>query len=536
MDALNAPGVYYKEIDYSGNTGRIVTGTVGACIHEGAKGLANVPVRYNRSNVTEQLGVKNFKKFGFSQYALEHYLQEAPCWSIRAVDPATARTAIAFCTVDDTDAAVPTFQLVNRDDGSHNPQGMLGDPATFVFNASNPAHLLMPFIIYAVGPSAETPTVVIRHSAPVGSAAGQHSDPYRFYVDVYADEYTSTTQPTESFLCSRKKEIDSYGQQLYLDDRLKSSNYIRGKNNPLCPDVQVLSTFFEMLDGGAVGNRPSAATIAALWDKYSDTDAFDCKTAIAAGYTSSAVVTAMNEVCAKTGSMLPIFDMPDSTFNGYLSWRNAQSPIDSFGAFIASQALVKDPATLRNTWMPMSGIYGAVLAINDRLRNAGHAAMGTVRGALPSYVLDVKHHFDRDELTALDQSGINVVRRQDGALCIMSNLTSQLKDTGLRRLHKRRMMNEIRAAVRVEAIRVNFNPLDEFERTTLVNIVQAILRKYVASGAIQDHLIVCNDSNNTTETTIAKDMYMHVVVDGADPTEKVHITANLYNLANYVEF
>lgn len=472
MPSFNAPmtpGVYDKEVDLSALSAP-KTGTQAAAIFQGPQGLCNAPVFCTSiADFRKKFGLKDYKKYGFGMHNIEMHLAAAPAWVIRACDTDTARTALAYLTLDDPTATFPTYKLENEDNGTHIPQGVLGDPSTFSFSSTDPTATSTPLLFYAIGPGDVNHAVRIRPAAPAGTDPTKYANNFRFYVDVFPNFNGADVTPEETFLCSRRHEIAPDGTQLFVETRLANSLYVRAKNNDLCPEILFTNTAMEILDGGSAGNIVDDADMAPLWDKFADVNAYaGLRTFFSAGITESTFRTKMLTVAATRGDCTVIEDGISSAslsalVNDRLYGATVTDEVASYGAYYAPRAVMFDDVVRKNLSMPISGyisyIFSMVDAGGTNFVAADRAPAGYKRGNLPALVkLDA--YFDPDDLEYLDQNQVNVIRKLDGIHRLFSQHTMQRAKTGRSNLHVRRLFCEIKATLRAVTIPNLYNPND----------------------------------------------------------------------------
>ena len=539
----SSAGVYDNERDLSIRAGS-VTSSYGAIIFESGRGEVGVPTLIgDKQDLLDMFGKKDVTKYGFGMYCAEHFLQHSNrLYGIRLADSATALTAGAYLSVDDINASNPVLKLVNWDDGTNNPKGKPGKPLETVgFPVGAAGSGSVPFYVCAISPGewSKEITVQVRPSAQEGTVPGQFSDVYQFYVDVFLNYSNTQNAPVESFLCSRKVELDGEQQQMFLEDRINNnSKYIRVKNNPNCGPVRVVHAVMEMLDGGADGNRVSNNDIANAWDLVADTEEFDIQILINAGYTNPQVQRKMVSVARTRGDAMAILDLPREHKEGARAVnyrRNILNVNDSYGAMYTPFAKIKDDVSNKDIWVPPSGLVAAQYAYTDRVKSYYWAPAGLTRGQVR--VLDIEMKYNKGNQNALDQAQINVIRKIPGrGFVIMGAETLQTFKSGFSNVNVRRLVNGVKSVIRKAVLPSNFNPNDDYERLRLKNIVDGVIRPVRADRGVREWETVCDSRNNTAAVIANNDLVLDLILDPSIPAKRIHLGADIRNFGDSINF
>lgn len=529
-------GVYDQDDDQRARN-PIVISSIAAVVVESAKGVVGEWTWvYDKQELLEKFGVKSFGKYGFGLHCAEHHLTESRMLIKRVVDAQTALTAGAYLSVDDTSANVPKMKLVNFDDGTNKPTGVVGNPMeTIGFNAGQPGIENVLLFVCATSPGewSKSVSVRFRSSAPQGTKVGEFSNAQHFYVDVFLNFVGSASVPVESFLCSRSVELDGMGNQMFVEDRINGiSQYIKVKNNSLAPLVEFHDEVFEWLDGGADGVRPSTNAIIAGWEGIEDIETFDVQILIGAGYTNPLVHQAIIKKAEARGDAVAVLDIPrdmQQTARAVNYRNNVLNVSNSYGAMYSPWCEVTDDVTGKKFMCPPSGLVSAKYAYTDRTRAYYWAPAGIVRGQLS--VSGLEYKYNKQERNALDQAQINVIRKIPGrGYVIFDQQTLQSFASGFQNINVRRLVNGIKSVIRKSFLPSVFNPNDSFERLKVKNLVDEEAEKAVAGRGITSFLTVCDERNNTPAVIANNDMKVDFIVDPTIPAKRVHLGADIRNV------
>jgi hypothetical protein len=528
-------GVYDRDQDLSQRSPTVIS-SIASIVVESSKGELDWTWVYDEQELKDKYGVKSFAKYGFGLHCAEHHLGESRILVRRVVDKATARTAGAYLSVDDTEASEPVMKLVNFDDGTNQPKGVLGDPMEeigFTPDKAGIKNVLMFIAARSPGSWSDSISVRIRPSAPQGTLPGEHSDAKQFYVEVFVNYVGSASVPVETFLCSRSVELDGMGSQLFVEDKVNAnSNYIRIKNNPLAPLVEFHTEVFEWLSGGVDGERATTQQIIDAWEGIEDTEVFEVQMLIGAGYTHPFVHQAIIKKAEARGDAIAICDIPrefQQTARAVNYRNNTLNISNSYGTMYTPWVQLTDDVTGKKFWCPPSGLVAARYAYTDRTKAYHWAPAGIDRGRIP--VSDLEYKYNKDERNALDQAQINIIRKIPGrGFVIFDQQTLQTFASNLQLINVRRLVNGIKSIIRKSFLPSVFNPNDSFERLKVKNLVDGEAQKAVDSRGINEFETICDERNNTTAVVANNDMKVDFIVDPKIPAKRVHLGADIRNM------
>lgn len=535
-------GVYDQDRDVS-QRGSSVISSIAAAVIESPRGSSTEWIYVtDKQDLLEKFGTKNYSKYGYGMHCAEHVLAQTAMWIKRAVNSATARTAGAYLSVDDVSALEPVIKLVNFDDGSNKPQGVLGDPLTTLgFTAADAGvkNALLYVCANSAGEWSKAISVRIRPANPEGTEVGEFNDPYHFYLDVFVNYTGSSSIPVESYFCSRKYELDGEGNQMFVESRVNAfSKYIKVKNNSFCPQVEIRSTAFEYLDGGDDGDRATTAEINSAWEGIDDTDQYAVQLLVACGYENEQIVRRMNVVASTRGDAIAINDLPFEMqeVSRAVNWRrNILNLSSSYSALYGPRGQITDDVSGKKFWCPISGLVAAQYAYTDRVRAYYWAPAGINRGQVK--VTDLSKKYSLRERNALEQSQINYVRRIPGrGYVIMEQMTLQNFASGFQNVNVRRLVNGIKAMIRRAFLPSVFNPADDFERKQLKNIVDAEARSVKQGRGLYDWETICDERNNKPADIANNDINLDFVIDPSIPAKRASLTADIRNFGSSIEF
>lgn len=536
-NAHPSAGVYTNTIDLSQRIAA-VSSSIGAVVGGSPKGPVMTPTLVTDHVEFESYFGKGDPSYGYMYYAADPFLTYSNrMYAVRVVNQAL--TAGAYLTVDDPQAASPTFALTNFDAGAgdNTPLGK-DDPLTNLgFSISDPGvqNILGYFVAIDPGKWNDRISVGIKPAAPKGvpvtNPPANGHDPMKFIVEVYLDYKGGIhEQPAEIFTVTRHEEVDELNKQLFIEDVINSgSNLIRFKNNALAEDIPVYSAAFETFSGGDDGIAPTNDMIIQAWALLEDTDRYDINILINAGYASPDIQREMDRVATQRGDAIAVLDLPSSkqkTADAIAYKVNELNLDSSFSAIYGSDVLIYDTVTSRKIYVPLSGYVAASIAFTDSNRGLWFAPAGISRGKLA--VLGVREHYNQGARDAFDENQINPVRKITGqGYVIWGQLTTQRRTTSLQNVNVRRLTNFILKSTSIAAKYKVFDPNDDFTRAELRNMVERFLEPIKRGRGIYEYKVNCDSKNNPNFIIANGDLVLDMYYDPTIAVKRVHIVFNI---------
>jgi len=531
MGANSAYDVYTTETDLSQRVAAVST-SIGAIVGESAMGPVGQKTLVTDTTEFAKLFGKRDPRYGWAAYAANFFLQESnQLYFTRLVNGAL--TAGAYLTVDDPNAAVPNLVLSNFDDGGQTPLGVEDPAANIGFLPSQPGIENILCVFYCENPGIWNNRVSIRVAPtnPAGVPVGEGHDVHHMRVEVYLDYQGPSDVPVESFVCSRKYEVDGNGNQLFIEDVInEGSQYIRVKNNPYADEIEIRDVAFEFLDGGTDGERVTDSQIIEAWEGYAETDEVTVNILISAGYTAPSIQTKIDEVARRRGDAFAFLDVPSDkqdVASAIAYRRNDLNLNSSYSGLYLPDVQIYDIDTNRKLYVPISGLIAATAARTDATNGVQFAFAGVKRGGLR--ILGTRHTYGQGARDALDPAQINPVRKisRPSGYYNWGNMTQQGYSSAFSEINIRRVFNFIKASARAACRSSLFDPNDEFLRSYLTRIVTDFLKPLVQDRSLYDFQVVCDERNNTDATIATGDLIMDIYADPVRSAKRIHITANL---------
>lgn len=217
-------------------------------------------------------------------------------------------------------------------------------------------------------------------------------------------------------------------------------------------------------------------------------------------------------------------------FNKYLPYFNGYS--NNYVARYWNWVYIEDMQwTNRGIWVPGSVVMGAQLVKNDLGGHVWDAPAGQERGLVDNaFDVSVKTKQYNEENDTLYQNHWNFFNiYQNEGVVVEGQKTTQTKKTALDRLNVRRMVCWIKQQARIIANRYKYEPHTASMRNSFrKDLVELLMRVQNGSG-ISDYYVVCDESNNTTETIDRHELWCKIAIKPIKAIEYIVIDIDIIN-------
>ena len=312
-----------------------------------------------------------------------------------------------------------------------------------------------------------------------------------FTLSVYTKG--DVNQPVETFKCAFTKQVDSNGNQLFVEDVINNESsgsiYIRVKTNPAA-DLKILQedTSIRWLASGDDGALPTNAQIIKGWNDFEDPEKITVRVLINGGYTNVAVQQAMDSLAQSRKDCFAILDCPSDkqSATAYVNYRKYDLNINSsYSAIYGPDLLITDEVTGEQLYVPPSGHVAAQYFYTDAVRDTWWAPAGLNRGLVQN-VQGVRFMYGKGERPILDMAQCNYIRQMNGlGYPIWSEHTLQSKSSALSDVHVRRLLITLEVSIADYLQYGLFDPNDQYTRDALVDSIDDYLQQLQRGRAFQ---------------------------------------------------
>jgi hypothetical protein len=135
---------------------------------------------------------------------------------------------------------------------------------------------------------------------------------------------------------------------------------------------------------------------------------------------------------------------------------------------------------------------------------------------------DAMYNYKINPLTVIPGAGLMVY----GQKTLSPNASS------LDRINVARLVNYVRRQLNIATRPFLFEPNDTITRNNAATVVQGFLVDLVAKRGIYDFVVVCDDSNNTSDRVARNELYIDVAIQPVKAVEFIYIPIRLKNIGD----
>lgn len=381
-------------------------------------------------------------------------------------------------------------------------------------------------IIVAEDPGPDTLTVT---GAVVASGASQAAvaitnvlngadSTGEFDLQVYYRTNVST--PTETFTATMERYTDGMGVQRIITDVVNeagnnSINIRVHSNSRFLTDTTwaaavkadmaglgyTVSSLITWLTGGDDGSTLLSSNLRTGWQKLNNRVNYPVNMLLNAGYTAVEVQQEMIALAEARGDCTAILDLPSNYQKAQdaRDYRNNTMNIDSsYGAVYTPDVMIADISSGERRYIPPSGLIAAAYAYNDRVAADYFSPAGLNRGRLKQ-ALGLRQDYTHADEELMFPVGINPIVNRPGGPVIMGAETLQVKQSILRNVHARRLLNRVKTTIVDGLDYTIFQPNTEFTRNQVLQLGRDVLEPLAQAEALYGYRQQCNDDNNPPE-------------------------------------
>jgi hypothetical protein len=349
-----------------------------------------------------------------------------------------------------------------------------------------------------------------------------------FIIDVYK---TSNTQvPVESWLCSRVEgALDGFGTNIFVEDVLEGSNYIRAISNPLIdaatlPKDQATPL---TLAGGTDGSAVTDAEMVVGVEKFAPTDDLLLTVVMDGGWATPAFQQALDTVVKGRGDSVGVLSVPfaaeaDANYiDEIIDYKKTTLNLDSsYSALYTPHVKVFDKFNNRNIFVGPDGYAAAAISFSASNFEIWFPPAGFRRGQVT--VLDLRRRFTEGERDALYDAGINPFRFVPGkGIYIWGQKTLSARPSALDRLNVRLMLIVVEPAVAAALEDFLFELNDTATQSLAAALVSSYMDNIKGRRGVTDFRVICDSTNNSPEDVDAGRMNLWLFVKPTRSVEEI---------------
>ena len=331
-------------------------------------------------------------------------------------------------------------------------------------------------------------------------------EPNAFKIDVYKS--TNLATPVESWTCSRVEgHKDGYGINIFIDDLLEGSEYIRGISNQAV-DSSVMPkdiTTALFLTGGDNGlavtdsNRMLAADVLANPSEVVLTVMMDGDNATPAYQLYLDNIAKSRKDCVVCMSTPLQSEANSSYINELLEYRKVTLNANtSYSAIYTPHVYIYDKYNDRNIYVAPDGYAAGAISESAANYEIWYPPAGGRRGIVSA--LDLRRRFAVAEMDLLYDAGINPLSFTPGrGIRIWGQKTLSARPSALDRLNVRLMLIVIEPAIKEALEDFLFELNDAATRALAEAKIATYMDRIQARKGVYDYRVMINEQNNTAD-------------------------------------
>lgn len=428
---------------------------------------------------------------------------------------------------------------------------------------------------YAVPDS--TKDIIVFEAKEVGSAtAGITVDVYTetnstdnttaHYIDVYVDgikketfedvsySYSSTTNFVNTINADSDSGGSSYIQVTVVknseDDAigLSDGTYTIGKLNntgdiaydsTTMDETSYTSYDYAVGDNGIVDD-PSDLIDNLIGDtdesELANMDLYNYSVLITPDCIDSNIQDEAIKLCEERGDAIYIADPPQGLNKAsVIKWHNGIGGYGRSNSLTSQYAAVYWPwVKVYNSydelyeWVMPSVVMAAKYCAVDNDYGSWYAPAGETNGVLSVY--DIEQYpkkSDRDDLYTGTNRVNPIIKYNNGSFLAFGEKTLYRSNSTLTKIHTRRMLLEIKKNLKSSLRGMLFLPSISSNLSKISSYATSIMETYKTGGGVTSYSVVCDSSNNSTETLQQDIVYLDVAMVPVGSMEEIKVTLTL---------
>lgn len=367
------------------------------------------------------------------------------------------------------------------------------------------------------------------------AAADLVKEPDCFLVYVYKkNPDKSLTLVEDAHLCSRiKGKKDGYGNNVYVEDALLKSNYIRavdndGVDSSVYPRNQ---TQILMLNGGDDGDQVTDTHMLQALEPIANKRNIMVTLLMDGGWATPAYqkqgllsIAGNRKDCFAILSTPIASEQSSDYMNALLDYRKNQLNANtSYGGLFTAHLQIQDKFNSRKIYVPPDGYIGAAISETAGNYEIWYPPAGPRRGILK--VLDCARRFTEGEEDVLYDNGINPIDFYPGkGIRIWGQKTLLSRPASLDRINVRLLLIVIEPAIAeyLEDFLFEFN--DTITRAIAASGIESYMENIRSRRGVYAYRVVCSDENNSEVDIDANRMNVWLFVQPVKAAEEIKFT------------
>jgi len=340
-------------------------------------------------------------------------------------------------------------------------------------------------------------------------------------IEVFKGE--DELNPIESWVFSRKEGTkDLNGKNIYINNLLEASGFIRGRNNtgnedaddtadtdgdweggPTAKSAIAVQAIAVALAGGNDGTAFAEADMINCLHDFRSKETYPVTCLMDGGYTTISYQKEILKIAEERYDCIGYLnsrledELSHSYLNSIVNYKSAQlNPNSSYGGMFTPHAIILDRFNNVDRQIPVDGLCAANFAATAYSQEAWYPVGGQVRGALN--VKDLTRRFSKGEMDYLYDNGINPIRfKVNKGISIWGQKTLSARPSKLDRLNVRALLIVIKPAIEEALEDFLFELNDEATRIRAVSVLKSYLEGIKQRRGVYDYEVKCDKDNNS---------------------------------------
>jgi hypothetical protein len=152
-----------------------------------------------------------------------------------------------------------------------------------------------------------------------------------------------------------------------------------------------------------------------------------------------------------------------------------------------------------------------------------------VRTGINNALRDVLYENRLNPITLLNGVGLVAYGQKTRAPSLGSTGSAVGGGSALDRVNVARLVNYLRTILSGVASQFLFEPNDKITRDQIKQLIESLMNDLVAKRGLYDYLVVCDESNNTSDRIARNELYVDIAIEPMKAVEFIYIPLRLKN-------
>lgn len=344
-----------------------------------------------------------------------------------------------------------------------------------------------------------------------------------FILTVYKDDVA-----VEEFTCSRiQGKKDGYGNNIYVEDALEASAYIRCIDNVGIAEAtqpQEVATIALIANGNDGAPVTDSDMLQAL-DKIKSPSEYFVTVLMDGGWATPTFQNALISTAENRQDCVAVLSVPFANENSsdYLNEvifyrKDTLNANTSYATLSTPHVLIGDRFNDREIYISPDGYAAAAISATAANYEIWYPQVGKYK----INVNDVRRRYSEGELDLLADNGINPIRFKAGkGVQFLGQRTLLAKPSALDRLNVRLLLIVIGPAIKEALEDFLFEINDSDTRSIASAMVNSYMRGIKGRKGVYEFKFICDDTNNTNEDVANHRMNAHLYVEPIQGVEQI---------------